>query len=274
MALSVSACGDEIGAAALVGKTAISTATVDATAASIGDLDSTLVTELGELSARINNSRSVLTHDIWHELLVQAGLFSPLPQSAVDQLVAGYAAYGSLGASLAATPENVGDRIGDATVLQNALSAAVTAGTPVIGPTVTLDVVLVPDLATAAAKRTEFLADPAAMDAELEPNATGFPLTFLEAPDLAGIGLFSTPPGEILIVPSQDGAVVLRVVSIQTGPLVLDPAALSQLTPSQANAIGALILAQQLLQPVVKVNPKYGVWDPALLQVVATPGFL
>jgi hypothetical protein len=83
--------------------------------------------------------------------------------------------------------------------------------------------------------------------------------------------LFGTPVGGVVSFqpnPQQASWIVFRVTDRRTD-VQSPPDALSSLSRTDLTAIG-----QRLLQPVadevgVRVNPRYGVWDPIRMQVVA-----
>ncbi len=91
------------------------------------------------------------------------------------------------------------------------------------------------------------------------------------SPADAATALFGTPVGDVVYYqpdPQQATWYVAKIVKRVTDAKS-DPATLRQLSQSQFAMIG-----QRLMQPVadrlgVRVNPRYGVWDPIALRVVA-----
>jgi len=95
--------------------------------------------------------------------------------------------------------------------------------------------------------------------------------TAATSPGDAGSVLYGAPVGDTVYYqpdPQQANWLVAKIVSRNTNAKS-SPAAVSQITQSQLAGIG-----QRLLQPLaevqgVRVNPRYGVWDPISLRVVA-----
>jgi hypothetical protein len=276
------ACSAQVGSAAVVGDVPIPTSGVEAEVSAVATVGAdTTIANLGDINIRVATGRTLLTNDIRHQLLVQSGKAVPLTPDEVTQTIATFPEAASVGKALGATPETLNERISDAAVLRSLVRDAIDSGTEVTGPTVTVDALSAPDLATAMADRTRYLADPALMTAAVtEAAATkqgqlGLELPVLTYADFISTGLYSVAPGQIVVAGGASSALLVRVVSRSTGPLALDATAASQLSTTQINAIGALILQQRVTGlPTVQVNPRYGVWDPALLQVVAAPGQL
>jgi hypothetical protein len=277
----VVACGAQVGSAALVGDVSISTTSLAAQTSAVAAVGAdTLITELGEVGVRVETSRKLLTYDIWHELLTQTGVGTSLTGDQINQVIAGFTGGTPISEVLEATPETLNDRISDTSSLHLLVTKASDAGTVVTGPSVTVDYLVLADLATALADRTAYLAKPDLMisaiaAAQASQEGGSATLSVLQAAELIPTGLFSAGPGEIVVAPTNPGAVVIRIVDHSTAPLALTGSAVGQLSVPQINAIGALILRQQVAAlPDVQVNPRFGVWDPDLLQVVAAAGQL
>ncbi len=274
------ACGAQVGSAALVGDVSISTDSIASQTSAVAAIGTgTLVTELGDVAVRVETSRKLLSYDIWHQLLTQTGAGVTLSTDQINQVIASYQGTSSLSDVLDATPETLRDRISDTTSLHLLVTQAVEAGTIVTGPTVTVDYLIESDLATALADRTSYLAKPdrmtsAVANADAQQGGTGT-LSVLEVGELIPIGLFSAAPGEIVVATTNSGALLIRITTRSTAPLALGASTVDQLTRPQINAVGALILRQRIgTLPAVQVNPRFGVWDANLLQVVASPGLL
>ncbi|WP_214403933.1 SurA N-terminal domain-containing protein [Pseudonocardia lacus] len=101
--------------------------------------------------------------------------------------------------------------------------------------------------------------------------ARGQTFQAVTAPDAAATVLFSTPVGGVAAFRPDPGRatwIVLRVTDSRTD-VQSPPEAVNALSQSDLVGVG-----YRLLQPVaeeigVTVNPRYGVWDPISLQVVA-----
>ena len=100
------------------------------------------------------------------------------------------------------------------------------------------------------------------------------PLTLLTTPGAGATGVFSAPVGDVILYPSQDGYLVLRVLDRSEEPALLTAADLQQQQISGAFDLGALLLAPYAQQSGVTVNPRLGAWDPFALQVVPGDGGL
>jgi hypothetical protein len=95
--------------------------------------------------------------------------------------------------------------------------------------------------------------------------------TALANPAEAGTVLFGVPVGSVVAFqpsPEQSTWIVFKVTDRQEGQVIV-PGASAGLSQAQLVGIG-----QRLMQPVaeevgVQVNPRYGVWDPIALRVVA-----
>ena len=93
----------------------------------------------------------------------------------------------------------------------------------------------------------------------------------VRSPEAASTVLFGLPIGRTAYFqpsPQQGGWIVLRVTDRKEDPNA-DPNAAASLGDSDLAAIG-----QRLLQPLaeevgVRVNPRFGVWDPVSMRVVA-----
>jgi hypothetical protein len=93
----------------------------------------------------------------------------------------------------------------------------------------------------------------------------------VRSPEAASTVLFGLPIGRTAYFqpsPQQGGWIVLRVTDRKVDPNA-DPNAAASLGDSDLAAIG-----QRLLQPLaeevgVRVNPRFGVWDPVSMRVIA-----
>lgn len=277
LAGATAGCGAEVGSAALIGAASISTETIQASGkALVAEAGTTLVPGLGEIAVQVVNERTLLTFGIWHELLVQSGLASSLSSGQLQQIITNGGGADAVARQLNATPDTLDNRVVDTAALHRLVSAAAQSGVPISAPSVTVEYLYEPDLVTALANRTTFLADPEAMTAAVsaaevgQQGGTGTVSALGAGSDLISIGLFSAEPGQIVVSDAGTQTLLARVVERTVTAEPLDPASLGQLSTSQINAIGAMILTQQVAElPAVQVNPRFGTWDPALLQVVA-----
>ncbi len=284
--LLLAGCGGQVGAAAVVGSSSISTDTIDdlRTALDATAEQDLLAADPGVLATRVAQDRALVTYAIWHEQVSRAGLTpNDQAQQQIEALRADPATATQVATLLRATPETVRQRLADTLVLGQLASDAASAGTPLTGPTIEYEFIRQPSLQAALDARTRYAGDPAAWAADLAAAgssdggsgtavAVGAQVTFIPT------GLFSAAPGSFVAVPGQAGdgtATVLRVVQRSVGTAPLDPSALQQLGPIGVSGLGAMVLAQQgQAAGPVQVNPRFGVWDAELAQVVPAPAQL
>lgn len=99
----------------------------------------------------------------------------------------------------------------------------------------------------------------------------------LTAPGVGFAGVFLASPGDVLLIPQPAGYAVIRVLSRSSAPGKLTRQLLATAVQSlstdqpQPDAIW-LVLAAQAQRASVEVNPRFGDWDPATVQVVSSPG--
>jgi hypothetical protein len=143
---------------------------------------------------------------------------------------------------------------------------------------VTVDLTLAGSREEALTKARLLAAGPAQADAVLAadgPNARrNLQLRAALLPQSAALFLFGTPAGEVVATQtssSPDTWTVVRVVSRTTdGPPVGDPNATSvaQLGEQTVDQIGRRLTQPLAEQLGVRVNPRYGAWDPLYLNVI------
>jgi hypothetical protein len=91
------------------------------------------------------------------------------------------------------------------------------------------------------------------------------------SPENATTVLFGVPTGSVVAFqanPGQSQWIVARITDRRTDA-PSDPAALSGLSQSQLAAIGKRLVQPMADQVGIRVNPRYGVWDPVQLRIVA-----
>ena len=106
-----------------------------------------------------------------------------------------------------------------------------------------------------------------------DPRTSARAQTFdaVSSPDNAGTVLFGLPAGSVVAFqpsPEQSTWIVARVVQRRTDA-PSDPAAVSAISQSQLVAIGQRQLQLTADRVGIRVNPRYGVWDPIEMQIVA-----
>lgn len=301
--LLLGGCGGQVGAAAVVGSGpaagSVSSASIDAQRTALAGATSPTVGSGRPLSAdqatmagRVSQDRTLVTYAIWHEQLRQAGLPVPLTEAEIGSILADSATTDQITQLLLATPDTLRDRLTDTATLQQLVSDAVTAGTPVTGPSVDYELINVDSLAIALSARTRYAADPGSWAADLaaagaDRGGSGSASATGPGAALIPTGLYSAGVGDFIVVPAGDStATIVRVTAHSVSSAPLDGAALQQQSPAVVNAIGAMVLNQRggdgadggagsaADDRSVEVNPRFGVWDPAVAQVVPAPAQL
>jgi hypothetical protein len=109
-----------------------------------------------------------------------------------------------------------------------------------------------------------------ALTSNPQTGRSGITVQAASSPGDAASPAFGLPVGGVAAYPpdpQQSGWLVLRVTDRRTDAPT-DPAALSSLSQSQLVAIGERTLQPTAQEIGVRVNPRYGVWDPIQLRVV------
>ena len=282
-ALLLAGCGGQVGAAAVVGTAAISTGDIDAQRSALpggAAVDDVLAGNRASQVTRIAQDRALVTYAVWHEQLRQAGIVSPLTEEQLATILADPANVQQVSRLLLATPDTLRDRIADTLSLQQLVGDAIQAGTPVSGPTVDYEYLTQPSLADALTARTRYAGQPDHWAVDLAAAGTtggGSGTAVAAGPEVTLIptGLFSAAEGSFVVVPGTDGsATVLRIIARSVGSAPLDGNAVQQLaqqSPTAVSALGAMVLAQGAGAAAVdgtEVNPRFGVWDSTVAQVV------
>ena len=166
------------------------------------------------------------------------------------------------------------DVLHDAVALDELVKALPAAGAPVSDVAVTAEGVPAASRAEAVSLRSHFIADPGSMDAAVAAAGptNGVPkkvYRLLQTPAVGTAGLYQPSTGAVVIVPGSSGYLVLRTSGRSVISTNLTPAAFSSLAGlSSLFNVGALLLAPYQGAAGISVNPRYGLWDPASLQVV------
>ncbi|WAL66597.1 hypothetical protein ORV05_01915 [Amycolatopsis cynarae] len=131
----------------------------------------------------------------------------------------------------------------------------------------------------AFAKAGQMAADPDAAAKVIQADAAAGAKTSLgervpavQAPDFAGTVLFGVPPGTVVAFqPSAERAVWIVAV-VRARDLGAQQSVDQATTPTagQLAAIGLRLLQPRLDQLGLKINPRYGVWDPTALNLAAS----
>jgi hypothetical protein len=154
------------------------------------------------------------------------------------------------------------------------LIAMALADKSVGGLAVTADLVASTSRADAEAVAQKLSAGGPAADALFgnpETSARGTVYNAVTAPDAAGTVLFGTPVGGVVAFqPDQRQStwIIFKVTDRRTDA-PFDQQAVSSISSTQKVTIGERLLQPDAQQLGVRVNPRYGVWDPIQLRVVA-----
>jgi hypothetical protein len=105
-----------------------------------------------------------------------------------------------------------------------------------------------------------------------DPNTSARGRTFdaISSPENASTVLFGLPVGAVVAWqpnPQQSTWIIARITDRRTDA-PSDPAAVSGISQAQLVAIGERLLQPTAEQVGIRVNPRYGVWDPVQLRIV------
>jgi hypothetical protein len=219
-------------------------------------------------------SREVVTRSVHHVLLAEAARREGIavPDDVIDAELAKEGGVDTLLESTIYDRDSIREAVRDrltAQALARKLLTRVSATIDVTSATSRDDAVAkARKMATGPQQAREVLAaDPRAQRGQLLRASLN--------PQLAASFLFGTPAGSVVAVqtsPSPDGWTVLRVTARSTtAPPVGGPGALAQLDGDTLDEIGRRFTQPLAEELGVRVNPRYGDWDPLLLLVQA-PG--
>jgi hypothetical protein len=268
----VSGCGSgpsQVGSAVII----------DSTAVPLDRVQSRLDVALGktETIAQLAGSgigppdiaRDVVTGSVLHDLLTRAAAAEGIVVTEADV----DAALAQGGGADAAVAQSLYDLATVRERTRDRLIAVRYALKTVPGLTVTADLVAATSRDDAADKAR--ILDEGGPEADAlfaenpDTSRRGASYQAAESPEAASTVLFGLPAGRTAYFQpnAQSGWIVLRVTGRQVDPAA-DPAAVAALGESDLAAIG-----QRLLQPLaeqvgIRVNPRFGVWDPISMRVV------
>ncbi|MHA6796699.1 hypothetical protein ACVGVM_24775 [Pseudonocardia bannensis] len=268
----VSGCGSgpsQVGSAVIVGADAVPLAEVQSRL----DVALAKTEAVSQLASRGVGSddiaRDVVSRAVVHDLLARTAAAEGIVISDA-QIDAELAANG--GAELA-VQSSLYDLPALRERVRDELVAAELARRHIDGLAVTVDVAAATSREDAEAKARAIAAGGAAADAVFAVNAQrGLQFRATSDPEAAAMAFFGTTDGRIVVfqpAPEQSGWIVLRVAERRTDAPPAGPSVASQIDQATLVKIG-----ERMLQPLadeigVRVNPRYGVWDPIRLRVVA-----
>lgn len=281
----LASCGTVPGAAVTIDGTEVSTQAVRDRVAEVAGADASA--DADTLAAQ---ARSQLTTIIRHQLTRAAAEKNGITvsESDVNAYIADYDDYqrSTAGAQdmntvLGVPADDLAAISYDLLVFNQLVAAIPDEGVDVTDVDVTVDAVPAATWADAVAARTKYLADPAAMDADAaaalaaNPQLPGGHESLLEQPQHAVFGIFSAAAGEILLVPQgTQGYLVVRITQRSEKPGKLTTQMIGNAAQSAGLAgqiaIASLLLGPEAQETHIELNPRFGVWDPRIVQVVAT----
>ena len=270
----VSGCGtgpSQVGSAVIVGTNAVPLEQVQSRLdVALGKTD--VVAQLASSGVGAPDiARDVVTGAVMHDLLARTAATEGITVSEADV----DAALQESGGADAALSQSLYDLSAIRERVRDRLIAVKHAQRIVPGLTITADLVAANSRDDAAAKARVLAAGGPEADALFasNPDTSRRNMSYqaVRSPEAASTVLFGLPVGRTAYFqpsPQQGGWIVLRVTDRQEDANA-DPSAAASLGDSDLAAIG-----DRLLQPLseevgVRVNPRFGVWDPVSMRVVA-----
>ena len=270
----VSGCGtgpSQVGSAVIVGTTAVPLEQVQSRLdVALGKTDAVAQLRSSGIGAP-DIARDVVTGAVLHDLLTRTAAADGITVTEADV----DAALAQSGGADAALSQSLYDLSAIRERTRDRLIAVRHAQRTVPGLTVTADLIAAESRDDAAAKARVLAAGGPEADALFTDNPQNSRRSMsyqaVASPEAASTVLFGLPVGRTAYFqpsPQQGGWIVLRVTDRKTDPNA-DANAAASLGEADLAAIG-----QRLLQPLaeevgVRVNPRFGVWDPVSMRVVA-----
>lgn len=282
-AVLLASCGTAPGAAVTIDGTQVSTQALLDRVAEVAGADAAADKDASAAQAR-SQLTTIIRHDLTRAAAKKNGI--TVSDSDVNAFISQYDDYQrtssapGMGSVLGVPADDVAATSYDLLVFDQLIAAIPPDGVDVTNVDVTVDAVPAATRADAVAARTKYLADPTAMDADAaaalatNPQLPGGHESLLEQPQHAVFGIFTAAAGEILLVPQgPQGYLVVRVTDRTEKPGKLTKETISntaQAAGLQAQiAIASLLLGPEAEAANVQLNPRFGVWDPRIVQVVA-----
>lgn len=215
-------------------------------------------------------ARSIVTREVLHDLLAQRAAAEGITVSEA-QVDARIAASGGVQAAL---ESSIYDLPALRARARDDLIATALADRSIGGLSVTADLVAVTSREQAVRTAQTLAAGGPAADALFgnpQVSARGTTYDAVSSPDAASTVLFGTPVGGVAAFqpdPRQSTWIVFRVTDRRTDA-PFDQQAGNAISSSQKVAIGERTLQSDAERLGVRVNPRYGAWDPVVMRVVA-----
>ena len=270
----ISGCGtgpSQVGSAAIVGSTAVPLDQVQSRLdVALGKTDAVAQLAASGIGAP-DIARDVVTGAVLHDLLARTAAADGITVTEADV----DAALAESGGADAALSQSLYDLSAVRERIRDRIIAVRHAERVAPGLAVTADLIATDSREDAAAKAQVLAAGGPEADAlfDANPQNSRRSMTYeaVRSPEAASTVLFGLPVGRTAYFqpsPQQANWIVLRVTDRREDAQA-DPNATASLGEADLAAIG-----QRLLQPLaddvgVRVNPRYGVWDPVTLRVIA-----
>lgn len=269
----VGGCGSgpsQVGSAVIIGSDSVSLAQVqsriDVALAKTGTVSQLAGRGVGPADI----ARDVVSRAVLHDLLARTAVTEGITVGDA-QVDATFAANGGADAVVASSLSDLPalrERVRDQLVAIELAKRAVDRLAVVV------DVAAATSRSDAEAKARTVAAGGPGADAVFAGNNAerNLPLRASSDPKAATMALFGTPAGQILVfqpAPNRSGWIVLRVVQRSTDAPPAGPSAVPQIDEATLGLIGERLLQPLSEQLGVRVNPRYGVWDPISMRVVA-----
>jgi hypothetical protein len=268
----ISGCGGpgQAGSAVIIGADAVPLSSVQSQL----DVALSKTDQIAKITAQggttADLTRSIVTREVLHDLLQRRAAAEGIvvTDAQVDAELSGG------GGADAIVDGSLYDRTTLRQRVRDDLTAAQLAQRSVAGMAVTVDLVAATSRADADAKAQTLVRGGPAADALFADPRTAERGTTVQAasnPNEAGSVLFGVPEGGVVAFqpsPQQSTWIVFKVTDRRTDA-PSDPAAVSNMSQAQLTTIGERMLQPDAERLGVRVNPRYGVWDPIQLRVVA-----
>jgi hypothetical protein len=268
-------CDSQPGAAVVVAGTTISESTVQQDSTAFLTQNPTVA---ATDATRALANRAQITFRVRHVLIEKALSAAGVTVTATEVSSATASLKAQQGQSLAAQLDlpasDEPDVIHDLVALQKLVGTLPASGVKVADVSVTAQGVTAANRDQAVSLRSRYLSDPAAMDSAVASAAQGQSVPraaydLLKQPELGSTGLYQPSTGGVFILPQKDSYLVLRTTGRTVSTTTLDQSRFNSVSGvGNAFDVGALLVSGQQGSAGISVNPRFGVWDPASVQVV------
>jgi hypothetical protein len=282
---SVTSCTVQAGSAVVLDGTTVSEQSVQHDTALFIQENSPTTPLTDSDKAAIN--RSQINYLVRHALIEKAAAAQNIAVTdqqveAMKAAVATQSPHGSVAAGLNLPSSDDAGVLHDLVALAAMAQALSGKGVPVQNISVTAEGVRAATRDEAVSLRSKYLAHPADLDAAIATAGTNtiarHAYNLVQNPGAGAAGLYQAVPDRVFILAQSSGYLVLRATSRTVTSTPLTAAAFAAvLQPDSSGAapslssffdLGALLVSKYQDATSIAVNPRYGVWDPASVQVV------